>query len=79
MAPPLRLPSGVIVVGHPSEEANGANTGLTTGDVIHRINGVSVVSVAQVRTALALLKPRSPVVLQMERSGQMMFLTFELD
>lgn len=79
MVPPLRLPSGVVVVGQTREGANGADTGLTTGDVIHSINGVSVVSVEQIRTVLAPLKSQSPVVLQIERSGRMMFLTFELD
>lgn len=79
MAPTLRVPSGVMVIGHTRESANGADTGLTTGDTIHRINEVSVVSVDQIRTVLATLKPRSPVVLQIERNGQMMFLTFELD
>lgn len=79
MVPTLRVPSGVMVVGHTRESANGADTGLTTGDTIHRINGVSVVSVDQIRTVLATLKPRSPAVLQIERNGQMMFLTFELD
>jgi S1-C subfamily serine protease len=79
LVPALRRPSGVMVVGHTREEANGADTGLTTGDTIHSINGVSVASMDQVRTVLASLKPQSPVVLQIERNGQMMFLTFELD
>lgn len=78
MLPALRLPSGVIVIGHTRVEADGTDTGLTTGDTIHSINGTSVASVDQIRTALAALKRQSPVVLQIERNGQLMFLALIL-
>ena len=75
----LRIPSGVIVVGHPREDPDDLDTGLTTGDTIHSINGTSVASIADVRTIVASLKPRSAVVLQVERNGQLIFLSFEMD
>jgi S1-C subfamily serine protease len=75
----LRVPSGVVVVGHTKEGDDLPDTGLQTGDTIHCINDAPVTSVASLRTALDGLKARSPVVLQIERNGQFMFLPFELE
>jgi serine protease Do len=75
----LRVPSGVVVVGHTKEGDDLPDTGLMTGDTIHRVNDAPVTSVANLRTALDGMKPRSPVVLQIERNGQFMFLPFELE
>jgi serine protease Do len=79
MAASLRVPSGVIVVGHPKDEADSSDTGLMTADTIHGINGNVVSSVEALRDFVAALKPRSPVVLQIERNGQFIFLAFELE
>jgi serine protease Do len=79
MAASLRMPSGVIVVGHPKEEADSADTGLMTGDTIHGINGNAVTSVANLRASVEGLTPRSPIVLQIERNGQFIFLAFEIE
>lgn len=79
MLPPLRVPSGVVVLGHTRVDADGADTGLTTGDTIHTLNGVPVTSIEELRVALAALKSQSPVVLQIERNGRFMYLAFELD
>lgn len=79
LAPILRLPSGIMVIGHTREAADGANAGLTTGDTIRSINGAPVASVDQVRAILGTLTRQSPVVLQIERNGRLMFLGFELD
>ena len=38
-----------------------------------------VASVAELRDAAAAIAPHGPVVLQVERNGQIMFLAFELD
>jgi len=75
----LRVPSGVMVVGHSTEEGTITETGLVAGDTIHAINGTPVTSVTDLQTALDRLKPRSPVALQIERKGQLTFLAFELD
>jgi len=79
MAAELRLPSGVIVVGHPKDEADSPDTGLMTGDTIHGVNGSPVTSVDNLRAFVDALKPRSAVVLQIERNEQFIFLAFELD
>ena len=79
LATGLRIPSGVMVVGHAKEDAGFVDSGLTTGDTIHSINGVPVASIDDIRTVLGSLKPRSAVALQIERNGQLIFLSFELD
>jgi len=77
MAAGLRLPSGVIIVGHTKDEGESADTGLQTGDTIHGINGTPISSIDGLRAALDGLAPRQPVVLQIERNAQFIFLAFE--
>jgi S1-C subfamily serine protease len=43
------------------------------------VNDAPVTSVANLRAALDGMKPRSPVVLQIERNGRFRFLGFELE
>jgi serine protease Do len=79
MVSSVRLPSGVIVVGHTPETADASDTGLMTADTIHSVNGTMVTSVDQLRAAVDRMPPRSAVVLQVQRHGQFIFLAFELD
>jgi serine protease Do len=79
LAASLRQPSGVIVVGHTKDDAGGEDMGLMTADAIHAVNGRAVSSVEQLRSIVDALKPRSAVVLQVERNGQFTYLAFELD
>jgi len=74
----LRSPSGVVVVARVADFMSSA-TGLQTGDVIHGVNRVSVESVSSLRAALAPIKPRDPVVLQIEREGAFQWLAFEME
>jgi serine protease Do len=77
MLPSLRVSSGVIVVAKAADP--NVDISLTAGDVIHAINGVPAESMEALRSALNQLKPNSPVVLQIERDGKLMFVSFELD
>ncbi|HEY9500228.1 MAG TPA: PDZ domain-containing protein, partial [Pyrinomonadaceae bacterium] len=77
MFPSLRVPSGVIVVAKSAE--SNIDTALVAGDVIHSINGAAVTSLEGLRTSLGQLKSASPIVLQIERDGKLMYLSFELD
>ena len=70
---------GVIVIGHAKGEADAPDTGLITGDIIHSVNGGPIASVDDLKAALDGLKPRSSVVIQIERNGHLSFLAFELD
>ena len=55
------------------------DAGLQTADTIHGLTGRPVSSVEQLHTALDALVGRSPVVLEVERNGQTVFLAFELE
>jgi serine protease Do len=79
MTTALRTPSGVIVVGRTPDATDSPDTGLAAGDTIYAINGRPIASVAELRDAAGAIAPRSPVVLQIERNGQIVFLGFELD
>jgi S1-C subfamily serine protease len=47
--------------------------------VIHTLNGTAVKTSEELRSALSHTTANSPVVLQIERSGKLMFLAFKLD
>jgi serine protease Do len=79
MVPSLRVPHGVIVVGHTPNTVDVSDAGLMTADTVHSVNGAVVTSVEQLRAAVDRMPSRSPVVLQIERNGQFIFLAFELD
>jgi len=74
----LRIPSGVIVVGRAVELVT-PETGLQAGDVIHQLNAKPIDSTATLRTAVNSLKTGDPVVLQVERDGELMFVSFEME
>ena len=52
---------------------------LQPGDVIHALNGRKIETLAALRDALQLLPSGSPGVLQIERDGKLLYVTFEMD
>jgi serine protease Do len=78
LLPPLRIGTGVIVAAR-TLEAVGGESGLQTGDLIHAVNGVPVVSVASLRDRLHDLRAGQAVVLQIERQGRLVYLAFEVE
>jgi serine protease Do len=76
--PPVRIPSGVIVVAR-ALYAGGVETGLEPGDVIHALSRTPVANLDDLRQALARLKPGDAAVLQIERQGAFMYLPFEFE
>jgi len=78
MVTDLRIASGVVVVGR-AADLIVPETGLTTGDIIHSLNTTPVDSAEQLRTLTRQLKGGQPVVLQIERGGQLQYLAFEMD
>jgi len=75
----MRTPSGVIVVGRTPDTADAADTGLAAGDTIYAMNGIPIASVSDLRARTTALPAHAPVVLQIERNGQILFLAFEVD
>jgi hypothetical protein len=78
LLPDLREASGVIVAAKVAGFGQEENS-LAVGDVIHALNGMTVISLDFLRSKLDAIKPDSPVVLQVEREGVMMYSTFRMD
>jgi len=74
----LRNPSGVVVVARVANFMSSV-TGLEAGDVIHSVNQTPIDSLSSLRAALRQIKPRDPVVLQVERGGGLQWLAFEME
>ncbi|HJY28894.1 MAG TPA: trypsin-like peptidase domain-containing protein [Pyrinomonadaceae bacterium] len=73
--PSLRIGSGVLVAARAID--SNADVALEAGDVIHTINGTSVKTSEELRSVLNRMSPNVPVVLQIERSGKLMFVAFK--
>lgn len=78
MTVPALSSSGVVVIAARTVQRR-FGVDLNAGDVIHAVNLESVMGVDQLRTSLDKLKPRDPVVLQVEREGRMIYVGFEMD
>jgi len=74
----LRVPRGVLVAAIASD-APAAEHALEAGDVIVALNGSPVTTLADLRSSVARLATRAPLVLQVQRNGQLMFVAFELE
>jgi len=74
----LRNPSGVVVVARVADFIR-RDTGLEAGDVIHSVNQTQIDSLVALRAALTQIKPRDPVVLQVERGGGLQWLAFGME
>jgi serine protease Do len=74
----LRIASGVVVLGR-AVDLIVPDTGLQTGDVIHALNTAPIPDMATLRAAVLSLKTGDPVVLQVERSDGLTYLSFEME
>jgi serine protease Do len=74
----LRIASGVIVLGRAADLIM-PDTGLQTGDVIHALNTTPIPDMATLRAAVLNLKTGDPVVIQVERSDGLTYLSFEME
>lgn len=74
--PVVRVSSGVVVVSTVAGAIDAREGGLAVGDVIYGVNRSRVDGLATLRAALDELKPGAPVVLHLERRGQLMYLVF---
>jgi serine protease Do len=74
----LRIPSGVIVVGRAADLIM-PDTGLQAGDVIHQLNTTPIDSMDTLRAAVGALKAGDAVVLQIERGGGLLWVSFEME
>jgi serine protease Do len=75
---PLRISSGVVVLGRAADLIT-PDTGLQTGDIIHALNTTAIDSMDTLRASVLSLKTGDPVVLQVERSDGLTYLSFEME
>ena len=73
--PPLRIPMGVVVAAR-TLGSRTAEIPLQAGDVIHGVNGTAVTTLDGLRSLLATQKPGDAVVLQIERYGKLVYISF---
>jgi serine protease Do len=74
----LREPTGVIVAAL-AADSMGVEADLQPGDVIHALNGKPLATLEGLRAALKALPTGAPGVLQVERDGKYLYVTFEMD
>jgi serine protease Do len=74
----LKINSGAVVTGV-SPGSAAATAGLQRGDVIHRVGRTAVNSTADLAAALSSAESGQQIALQVERRGQLTFLTVTLD
>jgi serine protease Do len=79
MLPVVRVRSGVVVASSVAGGIDAREGGLAVGDIVYAINRKPVSSVAELRAVLDTFKPGDPVVLHLERDGELKFLVFTVD
>ena len=73
----LRDPYGIIVA---ARMAGGrGEVPVLPNDVIRMLNNTKMFTLAQLRSAVRELKPDTPVVLQIQREGRLMFVSFTIE
>ena len=73
----LRISSGVFVAAR-TQVSSGNEVPLVAGDVIHAVNSFAVRSVDGLRVLVDGAKANSELVLQIERNGQLLFVTCQI-
>jgi serine protease Do len=75
----LRVRSGVAVASTVAEAIDSKEGGLAPGDVVFAINNTPINDLAMLRGILDGLRIGDPVVLQLERRGELMYLAFTIE
>jgi S1-C subfamily serine protease len=74
----LRDPYGVIVVGRAATPTGGAIP-LQAYDIIRSINNRRVATLAALQESASGFRPGTPVTLQIQRDGKLMYLSFTIE
>ena len=74
---PLRGREGVLVAARSGGSDDGDE--LRPGDVVYAVNGVSVLGLAELRSAVGRPAPGQPLVLHVERGGRLIYLVVEAE
>jgi S1-C subfamily serine protease len=77
MLGPVRAGAGVVVAAAGAASGSAMDP-LRAGDIIYSVNQKPVMGVEDLRTALGAVGVGEPVVLQIERDGELRYLAFEM-
>jgi len=77
--PVVRVQSGVVVASMVTGAIDARDGGLAQGDVIYAVNRKPIARIAELRTLIDAFKPGDPVVLQLERRGELIYLAFTVE
>jgi serine protease Do len=75
----LRVRSGVVVASTVAGAIDAREGGLAAGDVVYAVNRTPVMGLTELRAVLDALRTGDPVVLQLERRGELRYLAFTVD
>src|ERR1017187_1878411 len=73
-----RSDSGIVVLAQTTGPGS-LHTRLETGDIIRAVDRIPVESISQLQAVVRDLRSGDPVVLQVERSGKLQYLAFEME
>jgi serine protease Do len=73
---PLRKDNGVLVVAIDSEDTTPDDR-LLPGDIIHALNKMPITTLTELKAVCEKLKENDSIVVQVERQGKMIFITFD--
>jgi serine protease Do len=76
-AGPLRGREGVLIAARSG--SSGEADALEPGDVVYAVNGVSVLGLAELRSAVGRPAPGEPLVLHVERASRLLYLVIEAE
>jgi serine protease Do len=79
MLPMVRTQTGVVIASTVPGAIDSRDGGLSPGDIVYAVNRTNVTGLDELRAALDALKPGDPVVLQLERDGELMYLAFTIE
>jgi serine protease Do len=79
MLPTVRALSGVVIASTVPGAIDSRDGGLSPGDIVYAVNRTSVSSLEELRAIVDALKPGDPVVLHLERDGELMYLAFTIE
>jgi serine protease Do len=77
--PGVRGRAGVIVASTVADAIDSREGGLAAGDIVYAVNLTRVEGVSGLRVALDAMRPGDPVVVQIERRGELMYLAFTVE
>jgi serine protease Do len=79
LLPAVRLGLGVLVVSTVAGAIGSGEGGLAPGDIVHGVNRTDVTTLTQLRSLLDQSEPGDPVVLHVERRGELLYLPFAVE